>query len=236
MELMGPCGICANCCRILHVQGSSRQERNGKQPVCTPAGADLLPPSHCRQTRHNPSLPAQSPPSVRVPHRITGIIAFSDIPASHRRSLSSPRAQFDAPERSVHVRVAEHAGHIYLDLADDLWRAVEIGPDGWRVNRFPPVRFRRPAGMLPLPFPQHGGSIEALLPFLNLSSRNDFVLVVAWLMATLRSLTNIRVVRDPESPRGWTVALDRFPGWKETPAWFTPAPEWRAHVEGAGTP
>jgi WD40 repeat protein len=56
------------------------------------------------------------------------------------------------------------------------------------------------------------------------------------LMATLRSLTNIRVVRDPESPRGWTVALDRFPGWKETPAWFTPAPEWRAHVEGAGTP
>src|SRR5262245_9904557 len=24
------------------------------------------------------------------------------------------RAQFDAPERAVHIRVAEHAGHIYL--------------------------------------------------------------------------------------------------------------------------
>jgi hypothetical protein len=34
--------------------------------------------------------------------------------------------------------------------------------------------------------PEHGGSIETLLPFLNLSSRNDFVLVVAWLLATLR--------------------------------------------------
>src|SRR5258706_13628444 len=43
--------------------------------------------------------------------------------------LLEARAQFDAPERSVHVRVAEHAGHIYLDLADDPWRAVQIGPD-----------------------------------------------------------------------------------------------------------
>jgi hypothetical protein len=32
-----------------------------------------------------------------------------------------------------------------------------------------------------------GGSIEALLPFLNLSSRTDFVLVVAWLLAALRA-------------------------------------------------
>jgi hypothetical protein len=100
--------------------------------------------------------------------------------------LLEARAQFDAPERSVHVRVAEQQGHIYLDLADDHWRAVEIGPDGWRVNKCPPVRFRRPVGMLPLPVPERGGSIEALLPLLNLSSQNDFVLVAAWLLATLR--------------------------------------------------
>ena len=41
--------------------------------------------------------------------------------------------------------------------------------------------------MLPLPEPQKGGSIEALSSFLNLSSQNDFVLVVAWLLAALRS-------------------------------------------------
>jgi hypothetical protein len=105
---------------------------------------------------------------------------------SSELDLLEARAQFDAPELSVHVRVAEHDGHIYLDLADEHWRAIEIGPDGWRVNKFPPVRFRRPAGMLPLPVPQPGGSIEALLPLLNLSSRNDFALVVAWLLATLR--------------------------------------------------
>ncbi len=99
------------------------------------------------------------------------------------------RAQFDSPEWAVQVRVAEHQGHIYLDLADQRWQAVEIGPDGWRVISCPPVRFRRPAGMLPLPVPEKGGAItalEALASFLNLAGRNDFVLVVAWLLAALR--------------------------------------------------
>jgi hypothetical protein len=41
--------------------------------------------------------------------------------------------------------------------------------------------------MLPLPVPERGGSIEALRSFLNLSSQNDFVLIVAWLLAALRS-------------------------------------------------
>ena len=100
--------------------------------------------------------------------------------------LLEARAQFDGPQRAVHIRTAAHEGRIYLDLADDLWRAVEIGPDGWRVTWCPPVRFRRAAGMLPLPMPTKGGSVEALAPFLNLSRRSDFVLVVAWLLAALR--------------------------------------------------
>jgi hypothetical protein len=47
--------------------------------------------------------------------------------------LLEARAQFDGPQRSVHVRTAEQAGHIFLDLAGERWRAVDIGPDGWRV-------------------------------------------------------------------------------------------------------
>jgi hypothetical protein len=105
---------------------------------------------------------------------------------SSELDLLEARAQFDAPERRVHVRIAEYEDHIYVDLADEHWRAIEIGSNGWRVNKFPPVRFRRPAGMLPLPVPERGGLIEDLLPFLNLSNRNDFVLVVAWLLAGLR--------------------------------------------------
>ena len=33
--------------------------------------------------------------------------------------LLEARAQFDGPERAVHIRIAEHAGCIYLDLADE---------------------------------------------------------------------------------------------------------------------
>ena len=84
------------------------------------------------------------------------------------RPISCFGALFDGPERAVHIRTAAHAGRIYLHLADEHWRAVEIGPDGWRVIGSPPVRFCRPAGMLPLPLPVPvpGGSIEALSSFL----------------------------------------------------------------------
>jgi hypothetical protein len=102
--------------------------------------------------------------------------------------LLEARAQFDAVERAVDVRVVEHSGRIYLDLADECWRAVEIGPEGWGVVSAPPVRFRRPLGMLALPQPEHGGSLDDLASLLNLRSPNDLVLVVAWLLAALRGV------------------------------------------------
>jgi hypothetical protein len=60
------------------------------------------------------------------------------------------------------VRVGEHDGRIYLDLANPAWEAVEIAPDGWRVVADPPVRFRRSKGMLALPTPERGGSLADL--------------------------------------------------------------------------
>jgi hypothetical protein len=101
-------------------------------------------------------------------------------------NLFEARAQFEGLERMVHVRIAEHQGHIYLDLADAAWRAAEIGPQGWRVVAEPPVRFRRPCGLLPLPMPQRGGSLEQLTSLLNLPDRSDLVLVTTWLLAALR--------------------------------------------------
>jgi hypothetical protein len=97
------------------------------------------------------------------------------------------QAQFDGPQHEVSVRLAEHDGLIYLDLADEFWHCVEISANGWQLADDPPVRFRRSAGMQPLPLPARGGSIDALAPFLNLASANDFVLVVAWLLGALRA-------------------------------------------------
>jgi WD40 repeat protein len=39
------------------------------------------------------------------------------------------------------------------------------------------------------------------------------------LLAKLRALTNLRVVRDPSSATGWKVEVGPFPGWKKLPTW-----------------
>jgi hypothetical protein len=93
------------------------------------------------------------------------------------------KAHFDAPERMVHIRVGGLDGRLYLDLCDTTWRAVEIDTAGWQVVDNPPVRFRRGAGMQPLPMPVSGGSIDRLRSFLNVQSDSDFVLVIAWALA-----------------------------------------------------
>lgn len=97
------------------------------------------------------------------------------------------KAHFDGGEHHVHLRVAEENDRIYLDLADEGWHAVEISADGWRGITDPPVRFRRAAGMLPLPVPERGGSIDDLRRHLNVRNEDDFVLVVSWLLAALRA-------------------------------------------------
>lgn len=94
------------------------------------------------------------------------------------------RALFEGPERPVHVRVAEHAGRIYLDLADEGWRVVEIEGDGWRVLDRSPVMFRRPKGLAPLPVPVHGGELDELREFVNVDD-SDWPLLVGFLLACL---------------------------------------------------
>jgi hypothetical protein len=101
-------------------------------------------------------------------------------------NLIEARAQFDGPERMVHIRVGGFEGRLYLDLCDDTWSAIEIDEDGWRIEDEPPIRFRRTAGMRPLPIPVPGGSINALRPFLNVHTDADFVLSVGWSLAALR--------------------------------------------------
>jgi hypothetical protein len=96
------------------------------------------------------------------------------------------RAQFEGQEREVHLRVAGQGGRIYIDLGNDQRNAIEIDESGWRIVDEPPVRFRRPRGLLPLPTPKSGGKIALLRGFLNVRNNDDFVLVVCWLLAAMR--------------------------------------------------
>jgi hypothetical protein len=90
------------------------------------------------------------------------------------------------PDIPVFVRIASLGDCIYIDLADPSWSVVEVTPASWQIITDPPVRFRRPKGLLPLPGPQPGGRVTMLRPFVNLATASDFVLFVMVLVAWLR--------------------------------------------------
>ena len=99
--------------------------------------------------------------------------------------LFEARALFDGEECSVHLRVAEYKGRLYLDLCDHAWRAVEIDAEGWTIVKRPPAKFRRTRGSQPLPEPERGGSIDELRRFFNVD-HHGWILIRAFLVAALR--------------------------------------------------
>jgi hypothetical protein len=96
-------------------------------------------------------------------------------------------ARFDGPDRRVSIRIAEQQGAIYLDLADDRWRVVEVDSAGWRIRDRSPIPFRRPRGLAPLPVPMPGGSLDELRSFVNVRDDDQFRLLAGWLLAAFRT-------------------------------------------------
>jgi hypothetical protein len=124
---------------------------------------------------------------VRIYFETTGMAPNSEA-LQTALALCEARAFFDGPERRVFTRVGGAGGKVYIDLANEHWQAIEISSTGWRVldSKRVPVRFRRAPGMLPLPEPRAGGSVEDLRSFLNVKSDDDFELALAWLLAAMR--------------------------------------------------
>jgi hypothetical protein len=59
------------------------------------------------------------------------------------------------------------SGVHYSDLCDDKWSVARVTSSGWDiingwdvVDRLPPVFSHRIHDLLPLPMPEHGGSID----------------------------------------------------------------------------
>jgi hypothetical protein len=95
------------------------------------------------------------------------------------------RAVFSGDQRAVHTRLASHDGRIYLDLAADDWRVVEVSEQGFRIIDSSTLHFRRVRGMFALPEPVHGGSLALLRPFVNVSDE-EWPLLLAWLIAAIK--------------------------------------------------
>ncbi len=95
------------------------------------------------------------------------------------------RALHEGPQIPVFVRIAERDEAIFIDLGDGGWRCIEVTANGWKVVARPPVRFRRPRGMAPLPDPIDG-DVGELRRFVNVRDDDQFALLVAFIVAALR--------------------------------------------------
>ena len=98
----------------------------------------------------------------------------------------------DMPAVPVYLRYApipeDKSGGIYVDLANDNWEVVEVTKDGWRVIQSVDckVKFRRVQHSRPLPMPEREGDVNALWPHVNIQGSDNQLLVLAWLLESMR--------------------------------------------------
>lgn len=98
--------------------------------------------------------------------------------------IAAALAVIDGPAIPVFIRIAFHEAAIYVDLADEEFHIVQVTADGWELIQGEncPVMFFRPPGMLPLPLPKHGGSVNDLRALVNVPDDNDWRLLLGWLV------------------------------------------------------
>ena len=98
---------------------------------------------------------------------------------SMKQALStlSARAMFRGETHEAFLRVAQdHDGHLWLDLCDDQWRAIQVTKEGWKLVTNPPVRFLRHPGMRALPVPE-SGQIDCLWPLIHCAPEDQIIVV-----------------------------------------------------------
>jgi hypothetical protein len=105
------------------------------------------------------------------------------------RGVLEAMGMFDGSENKTFLRVAEHDGSIFLDLANSQWEAVQITPHGWEVVRGHDARIIRFKGMRPIARPVQpsdtGEAIRLLRNHINVD-HEGFVITVGWLLQALR--------------------------------------------------
>jgi WD40 repeat protein len=99
------------------------------------------------------------------------------------------------------IRVGRLSGGEFHLLLGRVGGGVHVSPDGrWIASGGPDNSIRLwPVPDLDTP-PLHTLPLDELLP-------------------RLESLTNLRVVEDPDSPSGWRLDVGPFPGWETVPTW-----------------
>ena len=115
-------------------------------------------------------------------------------------------------QRPVFKRVGSAGGALYIDLADCEGRAIKITPSTWEVVGDPEVCFVRNGTMLALPVPVRGGAISELFDFVRMPSQESRLLVVAWMIGSMRPegpFPILEIVGEPGSSKSSAVEFIR---------------------------
>lgn len=90
-------------------------------------------------------------------------------------------------KREVFNRIIKIGEAIYIDLVNSEWEQIKITAAGWNIISCvdSPARFTRAPGMLELPRPNKGGSLERLKDFLNVEDEETFALITSWLLGAM---------------------------------------------------
>jgi hypothetical protein len=95
-------------------------------------------------------------------------------------------ALFEGPELPIFIRLGGQGDCLYLDLADETWRVVEITRSGWQLVGRSPVMFRRPKTLGKLPTPVRGGKLDDLFSLFNLALPGQARLLLAFLLGAFQ--------------------------------------------------
>ncbi|MEW5954703.1 MAG: hypothetical protein AB1815_13475 [Bacillota bacterium] len=96
-------------------------------------------------------------------------------------------ATFQGNEHKLSLRVAEHKGSFWYDLADEQWRAIKVTPEGWEIVSRPPILFRRYKNTAPQVEPKRteGGGLARLSKYVNMAKSDETVLLLIYLVTCL---------------------------------------------------
>jgi WD40 repeat protein len=133
----------------------------------------------------------------------------------------------------VTTSLETHGAHIYAVGLDEAGTIAATGDDdgvirvGSITGEEPHLLLGHESSVLSIAFDPLGrwlasggddGTIR-LWPMPDLSKPPLHTLPREELIAKLKTLTNLRVVRDEDSATGWKLTHDPFPGWETVPSW-----------------
>ncbi len=136
---------------------------------------------------------------------VTGAQALADA-----TNTLKGKAVYEGECREVFLRSAKDGDSYLIDLGTEDWSAVRVDSTGWEIVTNPSVVFRRTQTTRPLPIPEYGGDIRALVNVVNVASE-DIILIAAYIIECFRPDTPYPVLEfTGEQGSGKSETQDRL--------------------------